>query len=211
MSGLRHGAGASDTQRGRGPQSGIYRYEAAVLGGSPFRDSRGDFDVRQIFFSECDSDPFIPMSVSNWIRLALSTPVVFWAGWPLLQRGWASLIQWHPNMFLLIALGVVSSYIYSVVAVLAPGLFPLSFQMHGGVATYFDTAAVVTVLVLLGQVLELRARQQTGTAIRLLLGLAPKTARVIRANGKRTFLSRKFRLGICCVSGPAKKSPSTAK
>ena len=116
----------------------------------------------------------------NWMGLALATPVVFWAGWPFFERAWASLVNRSPNMFTLIGLGVGAAYGYSAVATVAPGIFPDGFRMHGVVETYFDTAAVITVLVLLGQVLELRARSQTGTAIRQLLGLAPKTARVVR-------------------------------
>jgi Cu+-exporting ATPase len=117
---------------------------------------------------------------TNWLGLALATPVVWWAGWPFFERGWASIVNRSANMFTLIALGVGAAYLYSAVATLAPGLFPAGFQMHGVVETYFDTAVVITVLVLLGQVLELRARSRTSAAIRALLGLAPKTARRIR-------------------------------
>ena len=117
---------------------------------------------------------------ANWIGLVLSTPVVWWAGWPFFERGWASIVNRSPNMFTLIALGVGSAYLYSAAATLTPGLFPAGFQMHGVVETYFDTAAVITVLVLLGQVLELRARSRTSAAIKALLGLAPKTARRLR-------------------------------
>jgi Cu+-exporting ATPase len=119
----------------------------------------------------------------NWIELALATPVVLWGGWPFFVRGWASLVSRNLNMFTLIALGVGAAYGFSVVATIAPGLFPASFHMHGGVAVYFEPAAVIVVLVLLGQVLELRARSRTGAAIRSLLGLAPKTARRIEADG----------------------------
>jgi P-type Cu+ transporter len=118
---------------------------------------------------------------SMWIELTLATPVVLWAGWPLLERGWASIRQRSLNMFSLIALGVCTSYLYSVAAFLAPGAFPPSLRTEGGlVPVYFEAAAVITVLVLLGQVLELRAREATGGAIRALLGLAPKTARRVR-------------------------------
>ena len=117
---------------------------------------------------------------TNWLGLILATPVVFWAGWPFFERGWASIVNRSPNMFTLIALGVGAAYVYSAAATLAPDLFPAGFQMHGVVETYFDTAVVITVLVLLGQVLELRARSQTSAAIKALLGLAPKTARRIR-------------------------------
>ena len=115
----------------------------------------------------------------HWVELALATPVVLWGGWPFFERGWASIVNRHLNMFTLIALGVGAAYGYSVLATLAPGLFPASFQTMGGIAVYFEPAAVIVVLVLLGQVLELRARSQTSAAIRNLLGLAPKTARRI--------------------------------
>ena len=117
---------------------------------------------------------------TNWIGLVLATPVVWWAGWPFFERAWASVVNRSPNMFTLIALGVGAAYLYSAAATLIPGLFPAGFRMHGVVETYFDTAVVITVLVLLGQVLELRARGRTSAAIKALLGLAPKTARVIR-------------------------------
>ena len=115
--------------------------------------------------------------------LALATPVVLWGGWPFFVRGWASVLSRHLNMFTLIALGVGAAYAFSVVATLAPGLFPESFRMGGEVAVYFEPAAVIVVLVLLGQVLELRARSRTSAAIKGLLGLAPKTARRISPNG----------------------------
>ena len=115
--------------------------------------------------------------VSTWIQFALSTPVVLWAGWPFFQRAWVSVVHRSLNMFSLIALGTGAAYFYSVFATFAPGMFPAGFREMGGmVAVYFEAAAVITVLVLLGQVLELRARQQTGGAIRALLKLAPKTA-----------------------------------
>ncbi len=113
----------------------------------------------------------------NWIELALATPVVLWGGWPFFERGWSSVISRHLNMFTLIALGVGAAYGFSVAATLAPGAFPESFRMNGAVAVYFEPAAVIVVLVLLGQVLELRARSRTSAAIRNLLSLAPKTAR----------------------------------
>ncbi len=119
-------------------------------------------------------------SLANWIGLALSTPVVFWCGWPFFERMWASFRNASPNMFTLIGIGVGAAYAYSAVAALAPDLFPPGFRTAGGVSTYFDTTVVITDLVLLGQVLELRARQRTGAAIRHLLGLAPKTARLVR-------------------------------
>jgi Cu+-exporting ATPase len=123
-------------------------------------------------------------SVMEWVQWVLATPVVLWCGWPFFQRAWASLVNRSLNMFTLIALGTGTAYLYSAVATLAPDLFPDSFRGVGGeVAVYFEAAAVITVLVLLGQVLELRARSQTGSAIKALLGLAPKTARRICENG----------------------------
>jgi Cu+-exporting ATPase len=117
---------------------------------------------------------------ANWLGLLLATPVVWWAGWPFFERGWASVVNRSPNMFTLIALGVGAAYAYSTAATLAPGVFPEGFRMGGVVETYFDTAVVITVLVLLGQVLELRARSRTSAAIKALLGLAPRTARRVR-------------------------------
>ncbi len=116
-------------------------------------------------------------AMSNWLQLTFATPVVLWAGRPFFERAWASLVNRSPNMFTLIGLGVGSAYLYSVAATVAPGLFPEGFRMAGGVEPYFDTAVVIIVLVLLGQVLELRARERTGAAIRALLRLAPATAR----------------------------------
>jgi len=119
-----------------------------------------------------------------WIQLALATPVVLWGGWPFFERGWSSIVNMSPNMFTLIAIGTGTAYGYSVVATLWPGVFPASFRTHGGqVGVYFEVASVITVLVLLGQVLELRARSRTSSAIKALLGLAPKTARAVREDG----------------------------
>ncbi|WP_240558553.1 heavy metal translocating P-type ATPase [Paracoccus contaminans] len=129
-------------------------------------------------------DRYIDQQTSNWIQLLFATPVVLWAGWPFFQRGWQSLVTRNLNMFTLIAMGTGAAWIYSVVATLAPDIFPDAFRQHdGSVAVYFEAAAVITVLVLLGQVLELRARESTSGAIRALLDLAPKTARVIRDDG----------------------------
>ena len=119
----------------------------------------------------------IDRTASNWLQLACTTPVVWWAGWPFFARAWASVTNRSPNMFTLIALGVGAAYAYSVAATVAPGLFPDGFRMAGGVEPYFDTAVVIVALVLLGQVLEQRARGRTGAALRALLGLAPATAR----------------------------------
>src|SRR6266436_2020434 len=119
-----------------------------------------------------------------WLELILATPVVLWGGRPFFERGWQSIVNRSPNMFTLIALGVGTAYLYSVVATLFPGFFPDSFRGHTGeVPVYFEAAAIITVLVLLGQVLELRARSQTSGAIKALLGLAPKTARLIGHDG----------------------------
>ena len=127
----------------------------------------------------------VPPIIATWIEFVLSTPVVLWAGWPFFERAWTSLVNRSLNMFSLIALGTGTAYLYSVVATIAPEIFPGGFRgMDGGVAVYFEAAAVITVLVLVGQVLELRAREQTGGAIRALLNLAPKTARRITAGGE---------------------------
>jgi len=129
-------------------------------------------------------DSLVPPRISNWIQFALSTPVVLWAGWPFFERAWASVMHRSLNMFSLIALGTGSAYLYSLFATFAPDMFPVGFREMGGtVAVYFEAAAVITVLVLLGQVLELHAREQTGGAIRALLKLAPKTARRLNAGG----------------------------
>ncbi|MBY5707593.1 copper-translocating P-type ATPase [Rhizobium leguminosarum] len=121
---------------------------------------------------------------SNWIQLILATPVVLWAGWPFFQRGWQSLVNRHLNMFTLIAMATGVAWVYSVVATVLPNAFPETLRPNeGAVAIYFEAAAVITVLVLLGQVLELRAREQTGGAIRALLDLAPKTARRVKDDG----------------------------
>ncbi len=132
-------------------------------------------------------DHLVSRSYSNWLQFALATPVVLWAGWPFFERGWASLRSRNLNMFTLIAMGTGVAWVYSVIATLAPGIFPAAFRGHeGSVAVYFEAAAVITVLVLLGQVLELRAREATGGAIRALLDLAPKTAKRINADGSET-------------------------
>ena len=120
----------------------------------------------------------------GWVEFALATPVVLWGGWPFFERGWASIVHRSLNMFTLIAMGSGAAYLYSLAAVAAPGLFPPTFRdASGHIGLYFEAAAVITVLVLLGQVLELRARSQTSGAIQALLGLAPKTARRISPDG----------------------------
>ena len=122
-----------------------------------------------------------------WIELALATPVVLWAAIPFFHRGWQSIVNRSPNMWTLISIGVGAAYVYSVVATLFPDLFPHQFRGHGGaVPVYFEAAAVIVALVFLGQVLELQARERTGSAIRALLDLAPKTARRIAADGTET-------------------------
>ena len=124
-------------------------------------------------------------SSRNWVQWLLATPVVLWGGWPFFQRGWTSVVNRAPNMFTLIAMGTGAAYGYSTVATVAPTLLPGSFRLHdGSIAVYFEAAAMITVLVLLGQVLELKARSQTSSAIRSLLRLAPKTARLIKLDGQ---------------------------
>ena len=131
-----------------------------------------------------------PERISGWLELLLATPVVLWAGWPFFERGWRSVATWNLNMFTLIAIGVGAAYAYSVVAVLLPGLFPAAFRDESGqVGVYFEVAAVIVVLVLLGQVLELRARERTGGALRALLDLAPPTARRLMDNGAEEEIS----------------------
>jgi Cu+-exporting ATPase len=126
----------------------------------------------------------IDQTLSNWIQLVFATPVVVWAGWPFFVRGWQSLVTRNLNMFTLIAIGTGVAYLYSLIGTIAPDIFPETFRGHdGAVAVYFEAAAVITVLVLLGQVLELRAREATSGAIKALLELAPKTARRLGADG----------------------------
>jgi Cu+-exporting ATPase len=126
----------------------------------------------------------MPGQLSNWVQFALATPVVLWAGWPFFERGWASVRTRNLNMFTLIAMGVGVAWTYSVVAVAAPGVFPAAFRnMDGSVPVYFEAAAVITALVLLGQVLELGARERTSGALKALLDMAPKTARRVRPDG----------------------------
>jgi len=123
-------------------------------------------------------------TASPWVQLALTAPIVLWAGKPFFERGWASIRTWHLNMFTLVAIGVGAAFLYSLIATVAPGLFPPTFRMHGGmVPVYYEAAGVVVTLVLLGQVLELRARAATGRAIRALMDLAPRTARRIGVDG----------------------------
>ena len=144
---------------------------------------------------------------SRWIQLVLATPVVFWCGWPFFVRGWRSLLTWNLNMFTLISLGVGAAYIYSTVAILFPTWIPESFKEHGSVAVYFEAAAVIIALVLLGQVLELRARRRTSGAIRELLSLAPPTARVIRDGVEKEVPLDEVRQGEIIKVVPGEKVP----
>ncbi len=128
---------------------------------------------------------WLSTAATGWIQFALATPVVLWGGWPFFQRGWMSVVNRHFNMFTLIALGTGASYLFSVIALLFPFLIPPSFRSHSGaVPLYFEPAAVITALVLMGQVLELRARSQTSSALKSLLGLAPKNARIVDESGQ---------------------------
>jgi Cu+-exporting ATPase len=126
---------------------------------------------------------FPPMAVRSGVELLLATPVVLWGGWPFFARCWSSIVQRNPNMWTLIGIGVAAAFVYSVVATVAPGIFPPEFAEHGRIGVYFEAAAVIVSLTLLGQVLELRARSKTSAAIRALLALAPKTARRVRGDG----------------------------
>jgi Cu+-exporting ATPase len=123
---------------------------------------------------------YLDMNTVNWIGLVFAAPVVLWTGWPFFVRGWQSIVNRSPNMFTLIAMGVGSAFVYSAIGTVAPRIFPEGFRVNGIVQTYFDTAVVITALVLLGQVLELRARSRTSSALKQLLGLAPRTARIVR-------------------------------
>src|SRR4029078_2155377 len=126
----------------------------------------------------------------QWLQFILATPVVLWAGRPLLVRGWQSIVSGHLNMFTLISLGVGAAFLYSALATLVPNIVPEAFKEHGHAPVYFESAAIIVALVLLGQVLELRARRRTGSAIRELLSLAPPTARVV-PNRQETVVTRR--------------------
>jgi Cu+-exporting ATPase len=150
----------------------------------------------------------VARAVSQWIQFVLATPAVLWAGWPFFVRGWASIRTRNLNMFTLIAIGTGAAYLYSAAAVLAPGLFPAAFRhADGTVALYFEAAAVITALVLLGQVLELRARESTGRALRALLELAPKTARVLRDGVDREVPLEEVAVGDVLRVRPGEKIP----
>ena len=144
---------------------------------------------------------------SRWTQFILSTPVVAWAGWPFFKRGWRSIVSRNFNMFTLIAIGVGTAYLFSVIAMVAPGIFPKSLATHGQVPIYFEAAAVIIVLVLLGQVLELRARSKTGSAIRSLLDLAPKTARLVEDGSERDVPIESLQTGAKLRVRPGEKVP----
>jgi Cu+-exporting ATPase len=146
--------------------------------------------------------------VGNWLQALLASAIVLYGGWPFFQRAWASVVNRSPNMFTLIALGVGAAYLYSLAAVVVPGWFPEGFRPHGVVMPYFESAAAIIVLVLVGQVLELRARGQTSAAIRKLLGLAPKTARVVRSDGREDDVPlEQVRVGDLLRVRPGEKVP----
>ena len=151
--------------------------------------------------------PWVSGDVSRWIQFALTTPVVCWAGWPFFERGWRSVITWHLNMFTLIAIGVGAAFVFSAVAMLAPGLFPHTMQHDGKVPIYFEAAAVIVVLVLLGQVLEHRARSRTGSAIKALLNLAPPTARRVVEGGDNVVPLHQVNIGDWLRVVPGDKVP----
>ena len=146
-------------------------------------------------------------ALANWLQLALAAPVVFWTGWPFFERAWASIVNRSANMFTLIALGVGAAFAYSAIATVAPGVFPEGFRMHGRVEPYFDTAVVITALVLLGQVLELRARSRTSAALRGLLSLAPQHARVITEGDERDVPLAGVRKGDTLRVRPGERVP----
>jgi Cu+-exporting ATPase len=149
----------------------------------------------------------LSMTRVQWIEFTLATPVVLWGGWPFFVRGWQSVVSWNLNMFILIGLGVAVAWSYSLVALVFPTVFPPNMRHEGGtVPVYFEAAAVITTLVLLGQVLELRARSRTGAAIRLLLGLAPTTARILRRDGSEEDIPlEQVMQGIFCAFGQVKR------
>ena len=151
--------------------------------------------------------PWVNGDVSRWTQFALTVPVVCWAGWPFFQRGWRSIISRHLNMFTLIAIGVGAAFVFSSVAMLLPDIFPATMQHGGRVALYFEAAAMVTVLVLLGQVLELRARSRTGSAIKALLNLTPPTARLIADGGDKEVPLDQVKVGDRMRVVPGNKVP----
>jgi cation transport ATPase len=160
-------------------------------------------------FGSYVSKHFLSMRSMQWIQLGLATPVVLWGGWPFFVRGWQSIIHRSLNMFTLIAIGTGVAYLFSIAATLFPGIFPASFRGYGGeVPVYFEAAAVITTLVLLGQVLELSARSRTGNAIRALLGLTPTHARLIQPDRSEVDISLdKVRVGDRLRVRPGEKVP----
>jgi Cu+-exporting ATPase len=163
--------------------------------------------MANMFSSTSPRRPFLAAWLP-WIELLLATPVVLWAGWPFFQRGWASIVNRSTNMFTLIAIGTGLAYFYSLVATLFPGIFPASFrEMNGRPAVYFEAAASIVTLVLLGQVLELRARSRTGAAIRALLDLAPRTARVLRNGSEQDIPLDQVHVGDRLRVRPGEKIP----
>ena len=150
---------------------------------------------------------WVDSHTSRWLQFVLTTPVVLWAGWPFFRRGWRSVVMRHLNMFTLIAIGVGAAYVFSAVAMLLPDLFPHTMQHEGKVAIYFEAAAVIVVLVLLGQVLELRARSRTGSAIKALLNLVPPTARQVAAGGDQEVPLDQVKVGDWLRVVPGDKVP----
>ena len=156
-------------------------------------------------------DRWLGATLYPWLQLSLSTPVVLWGGWPFFERGWRSVVTWNLNMFTLIAIGTGAAYLYSLVAVLFPSLIPDAFRHQGAVQVYFEAAAVIVTLVLLGQVLELRARRRTGAAIRELLSLAPPTARIVRDGQEREVSLEEVHQGDILRVRPGDKIPVDGK
>jgi len=154
---------------------------------------------------------WIPVKVSGWIQFLLSTPVVFWAGWPLYERAYRSILSMNLNMFTLIGIGTGTAYLYSIVALLFPGIFPASFLHEGTIELYFEAAVVITVLVLLGQMLELRARKRTNSAIQELLSLAPPTAHLVENGAEREIPLEEVQAGYLLRVRPGEKIPVDGK
>ncbi len=156
-------------------------------------------------------DHWLGATTHNWLQMLLSTPVILWCGWPFFERGGRSIVTWNLNMFTLIAIGSGAAYLYSILAILFPNFLPENFRHHGRVDVYFEAAAVIVTLVLLGQVLELRARRRTGAAIRELLSLAPPTARVVRGSEEREVALAEVRTGDILHVRPGEKIPVDGK
>src|SRR5215475_11280604 len=152
-------------------------------------------------------DAIVPRRIGKWIEFALTTPVVLWAGGFFFTRAWQSIVHRSLNMFTLIAVGVGAAYFYSAVAVIVPGIFPASFRLHGEVALYFEAAAVITTLILLGQLIEAKARSRTGHAIKALLGLAAKTAHRVRDGNEEEIAVNDIQKGGLLRVRPGEKVP----